>query len=282
MNAAKINFKVASEMHGLKIFFRFNSKPPISSEKGGSYGWLTLPLSFKGKEITIEERSGIYGGPYIPSTGAPHVLGLCSIGSFSYSYSPLPNGIKIGRYCSIAKGLTFLDSHHPTNILTTSAVTFRPNNLLWKDLLEQTGSPVDKNWHIYANKAFPSVGHDVWICKNVTLSMGIKIGNGSIIAANSVVTKDVPEYSVVGGNPAKVIKYRFDDDVIAALKKLDWWNHDPSKILHVASKKPVTDVLSAIKSIKESGSTYRPKTLIISKNEIILATAQGCRRIDSE
>ena len=274
MKGTQIDLAIAKEMHKLRILFIYNSKSPNISEKGDTYGWLKLPFSFTGEEIVIEERVGIYGGPYVPSTGAPRVLGICSIGSFSYSYSPLPNGLKVGRYCSIAKGLTFLDSHHPIDLLTTSAITFRPKNILWRDLLIEAGRPLDKNWDVYSHKNFPSLGHDVWIGQNVTLCMGICIGNGAIVAANSVVTKDVPDYAIVGGNPAKIIRYRFSDNIIARLIQSEWWNLDPKKVVHFACK-TVEKSLDKISQIKDNCSPYFPDTLSISEKQVIVSTKQG-------
>lgn len=74
------------------------------------------------------------------------------------------------------------------------------------------------------------VGNDVWIGQNVTVMPGIHIGDGSIIAANSVVTKDIPPYSIAGGNPCKLIRKRFDDDLTAYLLNLRWWDWDADKI----------------------------------------------------
>lgn len=70
------------------------------------------------------------------------------------------------------------------------------------------------------------IGNDVWIGAYVNIIEGITIGDGAIIAAGSVVTQDVPPYAVVGGVPAKVIKYRFEQDIIEQLKKIEWWNKD--------------------------------------------------------
>ena len=279
MERTSIDMAVAKEMFNLRILFIYNSKSPQTSDKGDSYGWLKLPFSYAGEEIVIEERSGIYGGPYMPSTGAPRVLGICSIGSFSYSYSPLPNGLKVGRYCSIAKGLTFLDSHHPIDLLTTSAITFRPKNILWRDLLIEAGRPLDKNWDIYANKNFPVLGHDIWIGQNVTLRMGIRIGNGAIVAANSVVTKDVPDYAIVGGNPAKIIRYRFSDDIVENLIQSEWWNLDPRKIVNFFSK-PVERFLDEI-NLSNNSSLYTPRTLTINEKRAIISTKFGDNVITS-
>ena len=74
------------------------------------------------------------------------------------------------------------------------------------------------------------VGNDVWIGQNVTVMPGVHIGDGAIIAANSVVTKDIPPYSIAGGNPCGVIRKRFDEDLIAYLLDLKWWDWDADKI----------------------------------------------------
>ena len=76
------------------------------------------------------------------------------------------------------------------------------------------------------------IGNDVWIGYDALIMPGVKVGNGAIIAARSVVTGDVPAYAVVGGNPAKVIRYRFDDDTIARLNAIAWWDWPVEQISH--------------------------------------------------
>lgn len=80
------------------------------------------------------------------------------------------------------------------------------------------------------NKGDTLIGHDVWIGNSVTIMQGIQIGHGAIIATNSVVTKNVEPYSIVGGNPAKLIRKRFPDDKIAFLLELRWWDWPVEKI----------------------------------------------------
>jgi len=212
------------ELYALKIFLRYNSPPP----KGDIYGWLKVgDILRTSGPIRIEQNVGLYGGAYLPLTGGTPACGLCPIGAFSYSYSPLPEEVTVGRYCSISSGLRFIDSHHPLEAITTSAMMFRPYNHLFAGYLTEELKLYAACFSVNGGKSYPCIGNDVWIGANVTLAMGIKLGTGCVVAANSVVTKDVPPYAIVGGNPASIIKFRFDFPLIAALLRSEWWNFDP-------------------------------------------------------
>ncbi|PIP53334.1 hypothetical protein COX08_01545 [Candidatus Beckwithbacteria bacterium CG23_combo_of_CG06-09_8_20_14_all_34_8] len=80
------------------------------------------------------------------------------------------------------------------------------------------------------NKGDTVIGNDVWIGYDALFMPGVKVGDGAIIAAKSVVTKDVPAYAIVGGNPAKIIRMRFDERIVALLLQLKWWDWDKKKI----------------------------------------------------
>jgi acetyltransferase-like isoleucine patch superfamily enzyme len=111
---------------------------------------------------------------------------------------------------------------HPTNFISTSPIFYRERNALKSKWV---------NGLLFADESLMTViGNDVWIGMNVTVMGGLKIGNGAIIAAHSVVTKDIPPYSIVAGVPARIIKYRFGDDQILKIEKLKWWRLSP-KIL---------------------------------------------------
>jgi acetyltransferase-like isoleucine patch superfamily enzyme len=146
-----------------------------------------------------------------------------TIGSYSYvSYFCKINNTEIGKYCSIAQNVKIGLGKHPTNYITTNPLFYSKNNPLKESWVEKNG---DFEEH---SKVF--IGNDVWIGTNVTVLDGVKIGHGAIIGAHSLVNKDVPPYTIVGGVPAKYIKMRFDNDIIKLLMKIEWWNYPVEKL----------------------------------------------------
>ena len=125
--------------------------------------------------------------------------------------------LKIGSFCSIARSVTiFLGGNHRTDWITTF-----PFGHIYADELggnEIQGHP--------ATNGDVIIGNDVWVGHGVTIMSGVSIGSGAVIATNSTVVKDVQPYEIVGGNPAKSIKFRFPLDIIAKLLELEWWNLD--------------------------------------------------------
>lgn len=115
---------------------------------------------------------------------------------------------KIGKYCSIGYGVDIGMFEHPINMVSTSTEIYK-NSSNWNEL-----------------KSPPIIGNDVWIGSKATILQDVNIGNGAIVAAGAVVTKDVPPYSIVAGVPAKVIKYRFDEETREKINQMEWWNKD--------------------------------------------------------
>ena len=131
----------------------------------------------------------------------------------------------VGNYCSIGHGCVFyLGGNHRYDWVTTYPfhVNFLHDGICNKLNSEIEGYP-STNGDIV-------IGSDVWLGENVTVMSGVKIHHGSVIGTNSVVTKDVAPYSIVGGNPAKHIKYRFDEQTILKLLEISWWDLDEIKI----------------------------------------------------
>ena len=167
---------------------------------------------------------------------------LCTMGSFSYSHSNLQPGMKIARYCAISWGLTITGPRHPYEFLTISNISYDRLAGNLKDYFEELDDSCRKYDPRTLEKPMPVIGNDVWIGQNVTLNRGVTIGDGAVIAAYSVVTKDIPSYAIVGGNPAKIIKFRFKEKTIDELKKLRWYDYEPKTIL----KYDISDIDSFI------------------------------------
>lgn len=122
---------------------------------------------------------------------------------------------QIGKFCSIAADVSIGPGLHRTNVVSTHPSFYLKNTPLIKTFTK-------KDLFIPTNTTY--IGSDVWIGEKVVILDGVKIGDGAIIAAGSIVTKDVEDYSIVGGIPAKHIKFRFEKDVIKKLLDSKWWN----------------------------------------------------------
>lgn len=127
---------------------------------------------------------------------------------FSYSLSPIPDFVKVGRYSSIGEKVYF----HAGN----------DNHLCIKN----RRCVYTTNWDQYEEKDGTHIGNDVWIGREAKIMYGVHIGDGAIVGAYSVVSKDVPPFAVVVGNPAQITRYRFTGPQMAKLSKIKWWNRD--------------------------------------------------------
>lgn len=153
------------------------------------------------------------------------------IGAFSYFGSGgVFQSASIGRYCSVADNVQVGMKQHPTDTLTTSILAWRTGEeaLNFETHFETTRPGWQRALPTipYHPGGFTMIGNDVWIGCNVYLKDGITIGDGAVIGAHAVVTKDVPPYAIVAGTPARVLRYRFDDAMIARLLALEWWNYN--------------------------------------------------------
>lgn len=147
----------------------------------------------------------------------------------------------IGRFVSVGRNVEIGLAKHPINFLSTHPFCVA-NTLFNRSENYDAVERIDWSFH-----APTIIGNDVWIGAKACIISGVQIGNGAIIAAGSVVTKDVPAYAIVGGIPAKVIRYRFDENQIAELEDLKWWDLSLEKI----SKLPFDDIDQCIIQLKK-------------------------------
>ena len=159
---------------------------------------------------------------------------LTKIGKYTYGFQGITvrrfnstEVLKIGSFCSIAENITiFLGGNHRTDWITTY-----PFGHIFKKRLggqEIIGHP--------ATNGGVTIGNDVWTGSGVTIMSGISIGDGAVISANAHVIKNVSPYAIVGGNPAKHIKFRFDEPTRMALLSLRWWDLDDETIKRIAPR----------------------------------------------
>lgn len=192
---------------------------------GEYFKWLkcktTYQLKYWGKHFRLGYLSMIYESSF----GKYNVIGShcmvinTTLGDFSYinSYSYVLHST-IGRYCSIGPNVKIAPGKHPTSVfVSTHPVTFNNQANFLKNYCFEPK---------FKDHQPVTLGNDVWIGANSIIVDGISIANGAIIAANSVVIKDVGPYEIVGGNPAIFIKKRFDDEQIKYLQETQWWNND--------------------------------------------------------
>lgn len=139
-----------------------------------------------------------------------------------YHYPFIGDKLIFGKFCAIAKDTKFImnGANHKISGFTTYPFSIFRNG--WEKVMPKPGE--------LPYKGDTVIGNDVWFGYDCLIMPGVRIGNGAIIASKAVVTQDVPAYTVVGGNPAKPIKKRFSDEIIAELERIQWWNWPVEKI----------------------------------------------------
>jgi virginiamycin A acetyltransferase len=139
-----------------------------------------------------------------------------------YHYPFVGDRLVIGRFCAIAKGVRFVMNGANHKISGFSTYPFSIFGGGWERVVPAIAD--------LPYRGDTVVGNDVWLGREALVMPGVRVGDGAIVGAASVVTKDVPPYAVVAGNPARVVRMRFSEDVVAALLEIAWWRWDAEKI----------------------------------------------------
>lgn len=161
-----------------------------------------------------------------------------------YSYIGLfafINNTKIGKYSSISMNFKSGLGQHPTKFISTSPLFYSKKYAIKESFNDKRG--------VFKEYDDIKIGNDVWIGADVIIMDGVTVGDGAIIGSKAVVVKNVPDYAIVVGVPAKTIKYRFSEEIIMELKKIQWWNWDKEKIkknMHLFTTELDMDILSQI------------------------------------
>ncbi|WP_156180383.1 CatB-related O-acetyltransferase [Rufibacter radiotolerans] len=181
------------------------------------------------------------------------------LGAFSYMVSGFICGTKIGRYCSFGENIQIGRQSHPLNWISTSPFLYLNNSMIVpfnEDLKEVTTQEIQYLPVPPTSLQRTVIGNDVWIGHGAMVLPGVTIGDGAIIAAGSVVTKDVPPYAIVGGNPASFIKFRLPFELISEIQKTEWWNYSP-KVLNTFPIWSPTQFIEEFNKAKDQLEPYQ-------------------------
>lgn len=177
-----------------------------------------------GKGAFVKDNCAIFDSKFDKHTAVYPGCSLSDVSFGAYSYvneNSMMSGVNVGRFTCIGPHFICGYGDHPTNFISTSPVFYSTRKQCGVSFTETSR---------YDEKRQTTIGNDVWIGARVFVRDGVTIGNGALIAAGAIVTNDVPEYAIVGGVPAKLIRYRFEDDAIRQLLDLQWWNWSEDKL----------------------------------------------------
>lgn len=161
-----------------------------------------------------------------------------------FTYQFFGEKLIIGRYCCLAEGSTFIMGAANHRLSSVTTYPFSVMGGLWREL---STPHIDELPH----KGDTVVGNDVWLGLDAVVMPGVRLGDGCIVAAKSVVTKSFEPYSIIGGNPARLIRKRFDEGLIALLLRFAWWDRSPEEVTSLLPLLTCIDIESVRRKLVE-------------------------------
>jgi acetyltransferase-like isoleucine patch superfamily enzyme len=245
-----------------------------------------VDISAEARFITADEPAFAVEGPAMIRGG---LFDIDLVGGFTYMGDyPISQGSNwrrvnfVGRFCSIAGRGSVGQNEHPTNWVSGHWMFI--DDLPWKEakaFYARNPAMLEAGIRNYRREICDThpkvvIGSDVWIGEGAYIRWGVTVGDGAVIGAHAVVTKDVPPYAIVAGSPARIIRYRFDDAVIAELLRLQWWNYGLSAL----DGTTINDVDFALGQIDRNirsgrAEPYSGPILRISQDTVDLITADS-------
>lgn len=186
------------------------------------------------------------------------------MGAFSYQVSGYCFAGRIGRYCSFGENVQIGRQNHPTTWVSTSPLFY-----LGGEIFNPEGTfkgAEEFNTYKFEFEGPPTkakatnIGHDVWIGHGAYIAAGVRIGHGAIVAAHAVVTRDVPPYAVVAGNPAIIKKMRVPPELISPMIRTRWWQYAPWQLAHLDPSQP-KQFLQGVKQLEGKEEPFEPDVI---------------------
>jgi len=258
INASMDAVQVRVTLDLLATFARYR----VHSDQRSRIRWRVGDVLSVRPDARIESYSHLLFGSALPA----------SFGAFSYSWAKFEPSLRVGRYCSVAPFVSQLGPSHPTDWASSSPFSHNPQPLgAFAAYFRDIGLP-HFDLHPYDQGSAPvEIGNDVWIGEGALIKAGVVIGDGAIVAARALVTRDVPPYAVVGGIPARQIRYRFPDGLIERFQKAQWWRFGPEIIQPMDVRAPEI-FLDRLEQALADG--LEPLDLPVLTGEEIIATGE--------
>lgn len=211
-----------------------------------------------GAKPSVTFRRNVFEAQILSSSSLEHVHHM---GAFSIIRSGASiHNLHLGRFCAIGANFVCAPPEHRMDWIGSSSVFLKQYD--WAS--SEQHYPIPRPRAGFTIRPV-TMGSDIWVGRDVYVKGGVTIGHGAVIAAKSVVTRDVPPYAIVGGNPARIIRYRFDEGTIRDLLHLAWWDLDPVWMTQV-DPADVPGVIAHLKANRGNIPPLRPATVRFGPN----------------